>query len=316
MYGLYQENIIMINKKMELNKETALRLWTKQFGKCGKTKDFTGREIAKAAYNDRKSKFGWNVDHILPQSRGGKTNDSNLVCCHILTNDEKADKFPCFVANERTFEIQKKQNHYEIVSKNEKKEENFFDHSFGIDFFNECISSERVSFSIGFVKIKIVLGETADKDIVKALVSFVEEIFDSVVDLKKNSGGDIILTYVDCSGYNQTRKGIQELVDNCILINTYAQHYFVPHKICEEIQIFCDEKRLRNESDLSREINNIYNENVEFFSNLVITGFVKDNIDAKEKISESDKRVNKLGEALYVYNYEYTKLAEDLEKNY
>ena len=71
-----------------------MRLWNKSFGKETKVKDFTGRTIAKGAYNDRNSEFGWNVDHILPQSRGGKTADHNLVCCHILTNDEKADKFP------------------------------------------------------------------------------------------------------------------------------------------------------------------------------------------------------------------------------
>ena len=65
---------------MELNKETANRLWVQQFGKKQKAIDFAGREIAKAAYNDRNSNYGWNVDHVLPLSRGGKTADHNLVC--------------------------------------------------------------------------------------------------------------------------------------------------------------------------------------------------------------------------------------------
>ena len=99
---------------MELNKETALRLWTKSFGKETKFKDFAGREIAKGAYNDRNSDYGWNVDHILPVSRGGKTADYNLVVCNIATNDEKADKFPVFRANGTQFEILKVENHYEI----------------------------------------------------------------------------------------------------------------------------------------------------------------------------------------------------------
>ena len=90
---------------MDLNRETAMRLWVKSFGKKTKVKDFSGREIAKGAYNARTSEYGWNLDHILPQSKGGKTADHNLICCHILTNDEKADKFPCFVANEVKFEI-------------------------------------------------------------------------------------------------------------------------------------------------------------------------------------------------------------------
>ena len=45
-----------MKKPMDLNKETAMRLWVKQFGKRQKAIDFTGREIAKTAYNDRDSK--------------------------------------------------------------------------------------------------------------------------------------------------------------------------------------------------------------------------------------------------------------------
>ena len=50
---------------MDLNRETAMRLWNKSFGKDTKATDFAGRTIAKGAYNDRNSEFGWNVDHIL-----------------------------------------------------------------------------------------------------------------------------------------------------------------------------------------------------------------------------------------------------------
>ena len=127
---------------MDLNRETAMRLWNKSFGKETKVKDFTGRTIAKGAYNDRNSEFGWNVDHILPQSRGGKTADHNLVCCHILTNDEKADKFPGFVANKKKFTIIKVENHYEIkpekdapnkVEKPQKQEKwNLYDSASGV----------------------------------------------------------------------------------------------------------------------------------------------------------------------------------------
>ena len=108
---------------MDLNRETAMRLWSKSFGKEIKTTDFAGRTIVKGAYNDRNSEYGWNVDHILPQSKGGVTADYNLVCCHILTNDEKADKFPCFNANSSAYEIVKVQNHYEIRCKNNKSGE-------------------------------------------------------------------------------------------------------------------------------------------------------------------------------------------------
>ena len=105
---------------MDLNKETAIRLWVKQFGKRQKAIDFAGREIAKAAYNDRNSNYGWNV--------------------------EKADKFPCFKANEKEFEIQKRQNHYEIVSRNvdQREEEdeavNFLDVAQGLKCWKQCKS--------------------------------------------------------------------------------------------------------------------------------------------------------------------------------
>ena len=50
-----------------------------------------------------------------------------MICCHILTNDEKADKFPCSNANGKRFEIVKVENHYEIQpaskTKKTKKEE-------------------------------------------------------------------------------------------------------------------------------------------------------------------------------------------------
>ena len=48
----------MKDKFMNLNRETAMRLWVKSFGKETKVKDFTGRTIAKGAYNDRNSEFG------------------------------------------------------------------------------------------------------------------------------------------------------------------------------------------------------------------------------------------------------------------
>ena len=102
---------------MDLNRKNALKLFEEQFGtKANKVKDYADRDIAKAAYNDRNSKFGWNIDHILPVSKGGSNKKNNLICCHILTNDEKADK-TTFTANNKNFQVQKIKNSdgYEIV---------------------------------------------------------------------------------------------------------------------------------------------------------------------------------------------------------
>ena len=70
---------------MIVNRETAMRLWTSRYGKRMKAVDFAGRTMVKSAYDDRNSDYGWNLDHIFPQSKGGKTADYNLICCHILT---------------------------------------------------------------------------------------------------------------------------------------------------------------------------------------------------------------------------------------
>ena len=92
------------------------------FGKKTNTIDYARREIKKGAYNNRNSQYGWNVDHILPISKDGKTADHNLICCHVLTNHEKADSFPLFNANGQKFKIVKKHRHYEIKNSNEIKE--------------------------------------------------------------------------------------------------------------------------------------------------------------------------------------------------
>ena len=165
---------------MDLNRETAMRLWSKSFGKETKVKDFAGREIAKGAYNDRNSEYGWNVDHILPQSRGGKTADYNLVCCHIATNDEKADKFPCFVANKLKFEIVKFENHYEIkrVTKTANAQQetntdvNFFDSASGIRFFKKLKGIQNKPRWVGSVLIRL---QNIDNT---AVIDFIEKFLD------------------------------------------------------------------------------------------------------------------------------------------
>ena len=157
-----------------------MRLWNKSFGNETKVKDFTGREIAKGAYNDRNSEYGWNVDHILPQSRGGKTADYNLVCCHILTNDEKADKFPCFVANKLKFEIVKVENHYEIkrVTKTANGQQktdtdvNFFDSASGIRLFKQLKGIQNKPRWVGSVLIRL---QNVDNT---AVIDFVEKFLD------------------------------------------------------------------------------------------------------------------------------------------
>lgn len=222
---------------MDLNRETAMRLWTKSFGKETKVKDYTGRTIAKGAYNDRNSEFGWNLDHILPQSRGGKTADYNLVCCHILTNDEKADKFPGFKANGIAFEIVKVENHYEIhrVGNSGKKKPkaeadykvNFMDSASGVRFFAHLSEIQQEEAFTGTVFVRLSNLQTT------ALIDFIDEIFRT----ENVSLSQMYLTQM--LGYsNETeivirkydmpyQSDIQEILDKCVTLNTYLKCYFL-----------------------------------------------------------------------------------------
>ena len=103
------------SKTMEINRKNAMQLWEVKYGKSEDANDFAGRTMKKGAYDQRGSKYCWNIDHILPKSRGGKNNEDNLICTHILTNSEKSDKFPSFVANGKTFEIRKVDGKWKIV---------------------------------------------------------------------------------------------------------------------------------------------------------------------------------------------------------
>lgn len=217
---------------MKIDKETALRLWNQEFGRKQKAFDFAGRQIAKAAYNDRESKFGWNVDHILPESRGGKTADYNLKCCHIKTNDEKADKFPCFKANEQVFEIVRRQNHYEIHSKNKEdldynnKEVNFLDFGQGLDFLNNYEIPTKNVF-VGDVKIQIKLKDH-DEEFLNCFFAFLRELFSTTLIFPvdwSNFGAEVY--YFNILDFDiPNKEDTKNLLNKCIILNTYVKYYF------------------------------------------------------------------------------------------
>lgn len=66
--------------------------WEHEFGRNVVGYDFAGREIHKGDYGNDGSRYGWNIDEILPQSRGGKRTIDNCQITHISTNSERADK--------------------------------------------------------------------------------------------------------------------------------------------------------------------------------------------------------------------------------
>lgn len=308
---------------MDLNRETAMRLWNKSFGKDTKAVDFAGRTIAKGAYNDRNSEFGWNVDHILPQSKGGATADYNLICCHIKTNDEKADTFPCFNANGIAFEIVKVQNHYEIRQKSKEPKQpkavqetiDFFDSAAGVRFFKKLKGVQNKKRFVG--NVIVVLQNVANT----AVVDFIEELFDDehiTYSAKTNysafySCGSSVRgqnIQVKIRNYDMPQKeNIAELLDKCVLLNTYLSSYFLE---CEYISGFDIYYRIDCFDDKSK----MYGSNFESIDNLYQQ--TKNSMFVNELVlinTEAGEKVEKKPYTEYTeYNYVYTNLSKNLKK--
>ncbi len=301
---------------MNLNKETAIRLWVQQFGKRQKAIDFAGREIAKAAYNDRNSNYGWNVDHILPRSRGGKTADYNLICCHILTNDEKADKFPCFKANAKEFEIQKRQNHYEIVAKAaEQKEEgdevvNFLDVAQGLKCWKQCRSYDRNVF-IGYVKIRVEISNESNQ-LLERYRKFLFELFRTESIFAEDTGRTYrnrtyIFTVI--VGDVPTKEDTENLLDDCVTLNTYTA-YFTSKTGFESIQIVCGMECYDSGFEMSLKCkNDIVEKWVQFIDSLAIDELMKINTSAEKELKDIFPQYG-----FYPYDFTFTKLKKNLEK--
>ena len=49
-------------------------------------RDDFGRAISFAAYGDRESKFGWEIDHVIPVADGGTDDIDNLRSLHWRSN--------------------------------------------------------------------------------------------------------------------------------------------------------------------------------------------------------------------------------------
>ena len=289
---------------MELNHETAMRLWTKSFGKTINTIDFAGRRIYKGAYNDRDSEYGWNVDHIYPESKGGKTTDSNLICCHITTNDEKADSFPTFNANGHKFQIKKFQNHYEIsplqpITNYQNNQFNFFDFADGIRFIDKQCKLQDDEIYIG----TIIIGLQNIHN--HSIVDFIERVFENHNIYYKSN-------YIIVKNYNIRKvKMFWDLLNDCKLLYTYLKHYFLPLRfvsaffITLKLEHSCKIKKINSGND---DLNHIcYN------NKFCINELAKCNIPNEEEVSNNMPYYS-FHDNYYDYIADFKQLAKNLDK--
>jgi hypothetical protein len=68
------------------------KFWEHEFGSSEIGYDFAGWEVRKGAYGQNGSRFGWNIDHILPKSKGGTDDRNNLQITHMDTNAERGNR--------------------------------------------------------------------------------------------------------------------------------------------------------------------------------------------------------------------------------
>ncbi len=300
---------------MVINHETAMSLWSKRYGKTSKVKDFAGREILKAAYDNRNSEYGWNVDHILPQSKGGKTTDSNLVCCHILTNDEKANKFPCFSANGKQFEILKVENHYEIKQKTANQKPtantdnvvvNFYDAAAGVRFFKTLKGIQNQRPYVGTVVVKLYNVNAI------AILDFIRNLFsEKMISFESDDESDISVYIVD---YNMPQKeDTADMLEKCVVLNTYLSHYFIPMEEVSAYNIFYGEHR-EGDRQLSLTAHNDYD--FSGVNSLYINELVADSNEDAGDVIDSTPSVGQdyIGYNVYEYDYIKTQLSKNLDR--
>lgn len=102
---------------MKICNETAIRLWTEQYGYVRYARDFHGNLMSLDAYG-RSDIFaydwnvgafvacGWNIHHILPLACGGSNEKHNLICTNIETNEAAEDK-TTFWIDECLYQVQR-----------------------------------------------------------------------------------------------------------------------------------------------------------------------------------------------------------------
>jgi CRISPR/Cas system Type II protein with McrA/HNH and RuvC-like nuclease domain len=90
-----------------MTREERDKFWVKEFGNAPSKEDFAGCRVDRYAGED--SKYGWTVDHILPQASNGPNTLDNKQIVNCQTNAEKADN-TTFEINGVRYQVKKVKN--------------------------------------------------------------------------------------------------------------------------------------------------------------------------------------------------------------
>lgn len=214
---------------MDLSRESAMRLWSNAFGKEMKVTDFAGRVMVKNAYHNGASEFGWDIVPVFPQDGNGSETESSVICCHIKTSEEKAENYPVFRANEKDFEIVKVKNHHEIREIAETCVPDFSDPECGLTLFRNSQETQSKPRFVGTLFIRLYgLHDTT-------LIEFIRE-FTKIGHVAFKQGDDlrIVSHHYDMP----LKENSSELLETCVLLNTYLSKYFMPLGYIEGFDIF------------------------------------------------------------------------------
>ena len=292
---------------MKINKEMALSLWERDYGRDIRIDDYAGRPMDKAAYGDRNSVYGWNIDHIYPESKGGKSVPNNLICCNIQTNDEKADKFPAFKANGQIFNIVRVQNHYEIIKKTAVQEHgSYFDGAYGIRRIEEAFEEESRYQDEPEPTVKVtVLAITFQHTLPKR---FAEDLFPDVK-IRPVLFGGINAMIIELRGTNLSI--LQLALNSCVMLNTYLDHYFIPMGLLQKYSIFClaDDQQVAESFEVGQLANFIPGSG-EF--PLVIDDNIFNHTDAKNTL-KGQENLRRDAYGFIDYDVEYQNLAKTID---
>ena len=83
--------------------ELKLRIWKKAQTDMDNDPDIWRKDSCGAWINfdqyGKEGKYGWEVDHVFPESRGGKNDFENLRAMHWSNNRSKGDDFPGYTCS-------------------------------------------------------------------------------------------------------------------------------------------------------------------------------------------------------------------------